>query len=97
MHTCWVRESCTTASNRIWLEGGYFSRISGISKHIGLGKRDGAEYSVERILTYAPTCFLVIPDRVYRDVGYMDESYFVYYDDTDFCRRLSPISPSGTR
>ncbi len=29
----------------------------------------------------------LVPVQVFRDVGLLDDAFFVYYDDTDFCRR----------
>ena len=33
------------------------------------------------------TCFLLIKASTVKDVGFMDEKYFVYYDDTDYLFR----------
>lgn len=41
-----------------------------------------------RVVDYAPTCCLLIHRSVFDDVGLMDDAYFVYWDDTDFCWRL---------
>ena len=40
-------------------------------------------------VTYAPTCAMLIARSVFDTVGVMDERYFVYCDDTDFCIRAS--------
>jgi hypothetical protein len=37
---------------------------------------------------YAPTCLMYVHASVLDAVGPMDPAYFVYYDDTDFCRRM---------
>lgn len=39
-------------------------------------------------VTYAPTCLMYLNTSVFDEVGLMDEQYFVYYDDTDFCKRM---------
>jgi len=39
-------------------------------------------------ITYAPTCLMYVHMRVFDRVGPMDARYFVYYDDTDFCKRM---------
>lgn len=39
-------------------------------------------------ITYAPTCLMYLHVSVFDRIGQMDPAYFVYYDDTDFCRRL---------
>lgn len=39
-------------------------------------------------VTYAPTCLMYLHASVFDEVGIMDAQYFVYYDDTDFCKRM---------
>jgi len=39
-------------------------------------------------VSYAPTCLMYVHASVFDEIGMMDPAYFVYYDDTDFCRRL---------
>jgi GT2 family glycosyltransferase len=39
-------------------------------------------------VTYAPTCLMYLHVSVFDQIGLMDPQYFVYYDDTDFCKRL---------
>lgn len=39
-------------------------------------------------ITYAPTCLMYLHMAVFDRVGPMDARYFVYYDDTDFCKRM---------
>lgn len=43
---------------------------------------------VERT-SYAPTCCLLVESTVFDEVGVMDPSYFVYFDDTDFSIRCT--------
>lgn len=33
-------------------------------------------------------CFLMIKKEVVDKIGYIDENYFMYYEDSDFCRRV---------
>jgi GT2 family glycosyltransferase len=40
------------------------------------------------LIGYAPTCCMLVRRDVFDRVGLMDERYFVYWDDTDFCWRL---------
>ena len=50
--------------------------------HYGLKEDDE-----EKLITYSPTCFMLINSEVFSTVGFMDEKYFVYWDDTDFVYR----------
>ncbi len=74
--------------NRIWCAGGRFSFSSAIVRHTGEGETDSRQYERARSITYAPTCCMLIHKSVFERVGLMDEKYFVYFDDTDFCLRV---------
>ncbi|SEM71361.1 hypothetical protein SAMN05192574_101563 [Mucilaginibacter gossypiicola] len=74
-------------NGKIWMAGGKFLMLKGSTIHIGEGDDDGPRYSAESYFKYAPTCFMLINNKVFYDVGLMDEKYFVYYDDTDFIFR----------
>jgi GT2 family glycosyltransferase len=48
-----------------------------------------AEIPAERRdVDYAPTCCMLLRSELFAHVGLMDEGYFVYCDDSDFCWRL---------
>lgn len=74
-------------SRKIWCVGGCFSPWRGIAKHYGFNESDNGQYDKNYEMTYSPTCFMLIKVSVFKDVGMMDEKYFVYYDDTDFVWR----------
>jgi GT2 family glycosyltransferase len=72
----------------IWAAGGYFSRWRAYATlHYGQGQYDSGQYDVPRRIDYAPTCCLLIRRSVFDLIGLMDETYFVYFDDADFCWR----------
>lgn len=75
--------------NRIWCAGGRFSLYSATTPHIGDGHLDGPKYDVDAVIEYSPTCFMLLKADIFKDVGLMDERYFVYYDDTDFMWRMN--------
>ncbi len=72
----------------LWAAGGYFQKHYGYrALHYGDGQRDAGQWDTERIVSYAPTCCLLIRKEVFADVGEMDTRYFVYGDDVDFLYR----------
>ncbi|MCD7962947.1 MAG: glycosyltransferase family 2 protein [Rikenellaceae bacterium] len=71
----------------IWAAGGKFTYYNGSTKHFGGRKKDDGRYDKQRKVSYSPTCFMIIKREVFEKVGFMDENYFVYYDDTDFIWR----------
>ena len=72
----------------IWFAGGEFVLKKGLTTHRGKREKDCGQYDEVARITYAPTCCMLIPMHVFDVVGGIDENYFMYYDDTDFCLRL---------
>lgn len=71
----------------IWCAGGSFSSWRGITYHRGIYKNDNGQFDRNCLITYSPTCFMLIKAEVFDKIGLMDEKYFVYYDDSDFIWR----------
>lgn len=77
-----------TPNDLLWYAGGEMNWKNPSGIHIGSGEKDKEEYNVCRDCTYSPTCFMLIPNSVFEKIGLIDEKYFMYYDDNDFCARL---------
>ena len=74
--------------NRIWAAGGYFNRFAAYSGNIyGSDEIDIGQFDTSREIECSPTCCMLIQSSVFSKVGLMDEKYFVYCDDSDFCYR----------
>ena len=73
----------------IWFGGGAISPWTALVPHFGMLERDNGQCDGPRHTDYAPTCFMLLEASVLRQVGRMDERYFVYYDDADFVWRMS--------
>lgn len=71
----------------IWAAGGMFKKPAIGIKHIGAYQQDCEKYNEDRIINYSPTCFVLITKGVFDSIGMMDETFFVYCDDTDFMYR----------
>ncbi|MBE5215360.1 glycosyltransferase family 2 protein [Pectobacterium quasiaquaticum] len=74
-------------TNKIWMAGGDISSFKGCTSHRGDKEEDLGQYNNTEHVAYAPTCFMLIDNKVFHDIGFMDEKYFVYFDDTDFIYR----------
>lgn len=72
----------------IWFAGGRVNSWVMRTPHLGMLKKDRGQYDQVKYADYAPTCFLLLKATLVREIGLMDEKYFVYYDDTDFVWRL---------
>ena len=73
---------------RIWCAGGRFRRARGyMTDHFGEDEEDVGQYDTARRIEYAPTCCMLVQAEVFARIGLMDEKFFVYFDDTEFCYR----------
>jgi GT2 family glycosyltransferase len=73
----------------IWYAGGNFKPVRGwYVDHYGLDIVDTGQFDDIKTVRYAPTCCMLVKASVFSLVGMMDEKYFVYHDDSDFCFRL---------
>ena len=85
-HRAWTCLALLGDSDVRWYGGGRLSYWRARGMHYG--QRQSAAILAPVAVTYAPTCLMYVHASVFDDVGLMDPQYFVYYDDTDFCRRL---------
>ena len=75
--------------DHIWYAGSCFIKRKGyLPLHRGMKILDQGQYNEVAEVEYAPTCCLLVRKEVFRDIGMMDEKYFVYFDDTDFSYRV---------
>ena len=75
--------------DKIWYCGGFFNFTKGlVPEHLGIGQPDLGQYNHLKYSDYAPTCFVLFDSKVFSEIGFMDEAYFVYFDDTDFFYRV---------
>jgi len=73
---------------RIWAAGGAFQPWLGYrTMHLGEDEIDRGQCDQARLVTYVPTCCVLMRKEVFEKVGLMDERYFVYVDDVDFMYR----------
>ncbi len=71
----------------IWSAGGAVSFWSGHIRHVGIHRRDAGQFDDERAVDYLTGCALMLPVRTLETVGYIDETYYMYNEDTDWSTR----------
>jgi len=75
--------------DNIWYSGSWFNKRKGyLPLHRGQMQLDKGQFDEIIEVEYAPTCCLLAKKEVFMDVGFMNEKYFVYFDDTDFSYRV---------
>lgn len=72
--------------NIIWYDGGYISKVKGSSNHDNMNKIDN-NYSKNRNCTFATGCCILIHVNILMKIGLLNENYFMYCEDTEYCLR----------
>jgi hypothetical protein len=72
----------------LWYGGASFTGWTMRTPHFGIGQPDCGKYDTLTETEYAPTCFMLVRTEAFAQVGLMDETYFCYFDDTDFVFRM---------
>lgn len=74
-------------SKIIWFAGGIYNRYSGCTRHIGYKRIDDGKYNSIKEVDFITGCSLLIKKDVIDSIGYLNENYFMYFEDTDYCLR----------
>lgn len=71
----------------IWSAGGEFSGMIWKSSHTGLNQKDGAAYEQDRRCSFTNGCCMLMSRTVFEKLGYLDERFFLYYEDNEYSLR----------
>jgi GT2 family glycosyltransferase len=71
----------------IWFAGGSIDWANMITSHIGVDELDKGQFDIPTDVDFITGCFIAYDKSVVDTVGDWDESWFLYYEDTDFCVR----------
>lgn len=70
-----------------WYAGGETDWKNVISHHRGVDEIDNGQYDTVEETSFASGCCLMITKEALNKVGFFDEKYFLYYEDSDLCER----------
>lgn len=73
--------------NKIWYEGGKLCWLLGGGIHHGKGRCEKDKISGIHEVTFITGCMMLIKRSTIEKIGLLDESYFLYCEDTDYCAR----------
>jgi GT2 family glycosyltransferase len=73
---------------RLWFAGGVIDWRTGRQWHVGSGEIDQGQWDSPREVDYVTACCLLAPASVFREVGGLDERYFIYFEETDWNLRV---------
>jgi len=72
---------------QIWSAGGKIDWWRGWISHIGIREMDGDQYNTLREVDYITGCCMLVKRRVIDTVGTLDEKFYLYGEDVDWCIR----------
>jgi GT2 family glycosyltransferase len=74
-------------TDRIWYAGAACAPALGYTAHRGLRQKDRGQYREIEPTGYLTGCCLLAWRRVWEEVGNLDERYYIYAEDADWCLR----------
>ena len=71
----------------LWYAGGTTDWANAYTTHRGVDEVDMEQYDKEEKTTFISGCLMAYDKSVVEKIGYWDESYFLFYEDADYCAR----------
>jgi GT2 family glycosyltransferase len=72
----------------VWSAGGAVDRRRGQTRMVGLGEPDSGQYgSTPREVDFVSGCALLTRRSVLEQIGLLDERFFAYYEEVEWCLR----------
>ncbi|HEX7574214.1 MAG TPA: glycosyltransferase family 2 protein [Bacteroidota bacterium] len=72
---------------RLWYAGGEISFWTGTMRHRGIREPDDGRFDIPHETGYASGCCLLAKRSTVERIGLLDEAYFMYSEDADWCMR----------
>lgn len=72
---------------RILYAGGIFDQENVIGRHRGVDEEDSGQYDIAEETDFVTGAAMMIKREVIEKIGMLDERFFLYYEDTDYCKR----------
>lgn len=74
--------------NLLWYAGGRTDYNIGMVYQIGYEEQDVGQYDVQQEAQFATGCMMLIPCKVIKEIGFLEESFFLYAEDLEYSLRL---------
>lgn len=71
----------------LWYAGGEINWAHATVTHRGVDKIDQGQYNQAQVTGFIPGTLMAFTKEVIEKVGFWDERFFLYYEDTDYCVR----------
>ncbi len=73
----------------VWCAGGSFTPVIRKAVQRGLNEKDGEKYHKSGRCGFANGCALFLSREIVERAGYLDERFFLYYEDTEYSMRAA--------
>jgi len=73
--------------NTFWYAGGCLKIDKALGYHRGLHEKDAGQYDAIEETDFATGCMMFISRRALEEIGLLDDSWFLYFEDSDWCLR----------
>jgi GT2 family glycosyltransferase len=78
------------APDLIWSVGGHINWNNGLTNMLGLNEQDKGQFGEKPQATdFVTGCALLARRDVWEKIGGLDENFFIYYEETEWCVRAS--------
>ena len=81
------RIAIADGGNRDWYAGGRINYVLCRADHFGFNGRSGA-MATDGDVSFIPGAFMLMPASTFARVGLLDETFFLYGEDVEWCRRI---------
>ncbi|MBI4004842.1 glycosyltransferase family 2 protein [Candidatus Roizmanbacteria bacterium] len=71
----------------LWYTGGFHDWNHVYTHHRGVDEVDAGQYDAFEETEFVTGCCMIFDKNVVKKVGYWDESFFLYFEDADYCER----------
>ena len=71
----------------LWFAGGRWINKSNSFEHIGCGQLDSIEFNHKLEVDYITGCALFADAGTFKEIGLLDDAFFLTYEETDWCYR----------
>jgi hypothetical protein len=73
----------------IWFAGGEIDRNRGFTSHRGQDQRDSGVLNAPGAVDYITGCLFFVRAELFERIGLLDERFFMYCEEVDFCLRAA--------
>ncbi len=81
------RYAMTDLGKVLWYAGGDVDWAHSQPKHLGVDEVDKKQFDKVVETKFITGCLMIFDKKVVDSIGFWDESYFLYYEDADYCER----------